>query len=204
MKTFEVKTFNIPTLTGISEKTIEEHLKLYAGYVKHTNLILEQIQELKKDADPSTPLGAGNAYALGEINRRLGFEYNGMRNHEVYFESLAEGPTPLSDGPLKNKITETWGSYDAWLIEFKAIASTRGVGWAMLYYDKKDDRLLNAWVDEQHLGQLQGCDLILGLDMWEHSFVADYQPSGKKQYIEDYFTNLNWENIERNFTKAQD
>lgn len=192
MKTFETKTFDIPTLKGISEKTIEEHLKLYAGYVKHTNLILEQIQELKKDAEK-------NAYALGEINRRLGFEYNGMRNHEVYFDSLSGGKGPLSEGPLKKKIEETWGSYDAWLAEFKAIAMTRGVGWAMLYYDKKDDRLLNAWVDEQHLGQLQGCDLILGLDMWEHSFVADYQPSGKKQYVEDFFENLNWSKVEANF-----
>lgn len=195
MKTYEPKTFNISSLKGISEKTIKEHLKLYQGYVKHTNLILEQIQELKKDAEE-------NAYALSEINRRLGFEYNGMRNHEVYFRSLSDGPGPLSGGPLKKKIEEVWGSYDAWLAEFKAIAMTRGVGWAMLYYDKKDDRLLNAWVDEQHFGQLQGCDLILGLDMWEHSFVADYQPSGKKQYVEDFFENLNWNKIEQNFHVA--
>ena len=69
----------------------------------------------------------------------------------------------------------------------------------MLYYDKKERRLLNAWVDEQHLGQLQDCTLILGLDMWEHSFVADYQPSGKKNYVEDFFANLNWKVIEKNF-----
>lgn len=195
MKTFETKTFNIPTLKGISDKTIEEHLKLYTGYVKHANLILEQIQELKKDTEK-------NSYALGEINRRLGFEYNGMRNHEVYFASLSEGTSLLRESALKNKIEEEWGSLDAWLTEFKAIAMTRGVGWAMLYYDEKDDRLLNAWIDEQHLGQLQGCTLILALDMWEHSFVADYQPSGKKQYVEDYFTNINWTNIERNFIEA--
>ncbi len=79
---------------------------------------------------------------------------------------------------------------------------TRGIGWAMLYYDRKDNRLLNAWVDEQHLGQLQGCDLILGLDMWEHSYVADYQPSGKKKYVEDFFANLNWNIIDQNFRLA--
>jgi Fe-Mn family superoxide dismutase len=80
---------------------------------------------------------------------------------------------------------------------------TRGIGWAVLWYDKKEDRLLNTWVDEQHLGQLQGCTPILALDMWEHSFVADYQPSGKKQYIEDFFANLNWEKIEENFNSAK-
>lgn len=193
MKTFTAKTFNIPALKGISAKTIEEHLKLYAGYVKNANLIIEKVQELKQDSDK-------NAYALGEINRRFGFEYNGMRNHEVYFSSLEGGANTLTDSSsLKSAITTEWGSFDAWLQEFKAIALTRGIGWAMLYYDRKDKRLLNAWVDEQHLGQLQDCALILGLDMWEHSFVADYQPSGKKNYIEDFFANMNWNVVENNF-----
>ncbi|MES2215697.1 MAG: Fe-Mn family superoxide dismutase, partial [Patescibacteria group bacterium] len=185
MKQFTALTFTIPSLKGISAKNIEEHLKLYAGYVKHANLIQEKIVELKQDAEKNT-------YALGEVNRRFGFEYNGMRNHEVYFASLSGGATAPSDSSsLKKMITQTWGSFDAWLAEFKAIALTRGIGWAMLYYDRKDGRLLNAWIDEQHLGQLQDCALILGLDMWEHSFVADYQPSGKKTYVEDFFVNLN-------------
>ncbi len=192
MKKFEEKKFNIPNLKGISEKTIGEHLKLYAGYVKHSNLILEKIEEMKKEAEK-------NAYALGEVMRRFGFEYNGMRNHEVYFQSLEGGMQEITDGDLKKQIEEDFGSFDKWLIEFKSIALTRGIGWAMLYYDKKERRLLNAWVDEQHLGQLQDCTLILGLDMWEHSFVADYQPSGKKNYVEDFFANLNWKVIEKNF-----
>lgn len=192
MKQFTPKTFDLPSLKGISAKTIEEHLKLYTGYVKNSNLVLEKIAELKNDTEK-------NAYALGEINRRFGFEYNGMRNHEVYFSSLEGGPNQISEGALKNLISENWGSFEAWLIEFKAIALTRGIGWAMLYYDRKENRLLNAWVDEQHLGQLQDCALILALDMWEHSYVADYQPSGKKAYIEDFFTNLNWFKIEENF-----
>lgn len=192
MKKFEEKKFNIPNLKGISEKTIGEHLKLYAGYVKHSNLILEKIEEMKKEAEK-------NAYALGEVMRRFGFEYNGMRNHEVYFQSLEGGMQEITDGDLKKQIEEDFGSFDKWLIEFKSIALTRGIGWAMLYYDKKERRLLNAWVDEQHLGQLQDCTLILGLDMWEHSFVVDYQPSGKKNYVEDFFANLNWKVIEKNF-----
>ena len=192
MKQFTPKTFNLPSLKGISTKTVEEHLKLYSGYVKNTNLILEKITELNKDLDKNT-------YILGEINRRFGFEYNGMRNHEVYFSSLEGGPSPITTNSLLEKsIIENWGSYEAWLAEFKILALTRGIGWAMLYYDRKENRLLNAWVDEQHLGQLQDCTLVLALDMWEHSYVADYQPSGKKSYVEDFFTNLNWTKIEEN------
>ncbi len=196
MTTFSEKKFSIPELKGISAKNIEEHLKLYAGYVKHANLIQEKIIELKKDSEK-------NAYALAEVNRRFGFEYNGMRNHEVYFSSLEGGAQELAaDSDLRSMIVETWGTYDVWLAEFKAIAMTRGIGWAMLYHERKDNRLLNAWIDEQHLGQLQDCTLVLALDMWEHSYVADYQPSGKKNYIEDFFANLNWKNVEHNYISS--
>jgi len=192
---FTEQKFKIPALKGISAKNIEEHLKLYAGYVKNANFILDKIKELKQDAEK-------NAYVLGEVNRRFGFEFNGMRNHEVYFKSLEGGASSLGDGELKKAIEMKWGSLNAWLAEFRAIALTRGIGWAMLYYDRASGQLLNAWIDEQHLGQLQNCALILGLDMWEHSFVADYQPSGKKQYIEDFFSNLNWRAPEHNYQVA--
>ena len=69
--------------------------------------------------------------------RRFSFEYNGIRNHEVYFSSLAGGAKPLdTSSPLKKLISENWGSFESWLIEFKALGMTRGIGWAVLYYDK--------------------------------------------------------------------
>ena len=173
-KQFEEKKFNIPKLKGISEKTIEEHLKLYSGYVKNANELLEE----------------------KEYNRRFPFEFNGMRNHEIYFSHFEGGSTPLTtSGPLVQ------AGFN--LEKFKAIALTRGVGWAMLVWDPISKQLLNNWVDEQHLGQLNSCIPILALDMWEHSFVADYQPSGKKNYVEDFFANLNWQNVEKNFLTAQ-
>ncbi len=196
MKTFVERKFNIPELKGISAKSIEEHLKLYSGYVKNANTILNKIEELSLDSE-------ANAYALGEIQRRFGFEFDGMRNHEFYFHHFEEGSQALREnGLLKKAIEEEWPSFDVWLNRFKAIALTRGVGWAILYYDPIAKRLLNTWVDEQHLGHLTGLSPILCLDMWEHSFVADYQPSGKKNYIEDFFANLNWNTAEENFTNS--
>ena len=197
---FKEKKFDIGTLKGISAKTIEEHLKLYSGYVKNANSILEKIPvyEGYVTEDPFAP------YVVGELNRRFSFEYNGMRNHEVYFDSLSGGASSLNpESELAKSIAYLWGSYDKWLAQFKQLAMTRGVGWAMLYLDMKEHRLLMNWVDEQHLGQLQDCTLVLALDMWEHSFVADYQPSGKKQYVEDFFTNLNWKKVEENFNNAR-
>lgn len=194
MKKFEEKKFNIPKLKGISEKSIEEHLKLYAGYVKNANLIIDKMGELDSEKD---------AYISGEMFRRFSFEYNGIRNHEVYFSSLSLGAKDFnSESELGKRILELFGSLETFISEFKNLALTRGIGWAMLWYDKEDDKFLASWVDEQHLGQLQGCTPIIALDMWEHSYVADYQPSGKKQYIEDFFANLNWEYVEKRFADA--
>lgn len=194
MTIYDVYKFNIPDLKRISAKNVEEHLKLYAGYVKNANLILEKTEELKRDPDVSTPKGQENIYLLGELARRFSFEYNGMRNHEAYFRQFEGGAKEMAkSSPLKKAIEKEWGSFDVWLQSFKSLAMTRGIGWAMLSYDPRDNHLLMSWIDEQHLGQLNGCDTILALDMWEHSYVADYQPSGKKQYIEDFFSNLNWE-----------
>lgn len=191
MQPFTAKTFQIPALTGISAKTIEEHIKLYEGYVKQANTILAKVEEYAKDSD-------ANSYVLGELMRRFSFEWNGMKNHEKYFALLEGGASPLGSGALSDAITKTWGSTEAFLTRFKALALTRGIGWAMLSKDTNGNLLMH-WVDEQHLGQLQDTTPVIALDMWEHSFVADYYPSGKKQYVEDYFANLNWSVAEENY-----
>ena len=199
MDKFKELKFNLGTLKGISAKNIEEHLKLYSGYVKHANLIMEKIEELKKISNfKDFPALGADAYLTSILFRRFSFEYNGMRNHEIYFDSLSGGAKSLKENSaLAKSLVETFGSVEIFIAEFKNIAMTRGIGWAVLWYDKKDKRLLASWVDEQHLGQLNGCEMILALDMWEHSYITDYQPSGKKQYIEDFFVNLNWEVIEK-------
>lgn len=196
METFTTKTFNIGELAGISTKTIEEHLKLYKGYVTNANLIFNKLSELKNDPEK-------NAILLAELTRRFGFEFGGMRNHEYYFSSLSDGSKEIKkESKLYKAIEKEWGSFDNFLGHLKFVAMTRGIGWAMLYYDKVYDKLIITWVDEQHIGHLSGLSLVLALDMWEHSYYIDYIPSEKKKYVEAFFTNLNWETIEENFENA--
>lgn len=196
METFTPKIFNLNELKGISSKTIEEHLKLYKGYVSNSNLIFNKLNELKDDKDK-------NSYVLAELQRRLAFEFGGMRNHEYYFSSLSGGSNPINtEGELYKKITEDFGSYEKFLENFKFVAMTRGIGWAMLYLDKDNNKLIMSWVDEQHIGHLAGLPIILALDMWEHSYYLDYTPGEKKNYIEAFFNNLNWSVIEENFKKS--
>lgn len=196
MESFAPKKFDLKTLEGISEKTIVTHLKLYEGYVKNANLILEHIEELAKDAEKY-------AYELGELQRRFSFEFGGMRNHERYFSSLESGSEPLlDDAALMEALKKEWGSFGRFENRFKAIALTRGIGWAMLYFDKETKRLLTQWVDEQHIGHLPTCDIIVALDMWEHSYILDYAPAEKSKYVEAFFKNLNWVAVNNWFERS--
>lgn len=190
---FTEKNFNIGVLQGISEKSMEEHKKLYSGYVKHANLILEKIKTLSENQSE-------NAYLIGELRRRFGFEFDGIRNHEYFFEQFEGGSHLLdTEGMLAKQIITQWRSIDAWLAEFKALALTRGIGWAFLYFDETTKQLVHAWIDEQHLGHLTGLKVILALDMWEHSYLFDYVPAEKKAYIDAFFSNLNYSIVESRF-----
>ena len=182
------KKFIIPTLSGISQTNIDEHLKLYAGYIKHTNIIITELKSESSD------------FIKTELNRRLGFEIGGIKNHELYF-SLFEGGSgsPWNTSLLYQKIVETWGSFDAWKVEFIMIAKTRSIGWAFLSFDADAGILHNHWIDEQHIGQNSQTINLIGMDMWEHAYVSDYLPSGKAKYIEDFLLNINWGLPEKKF-----
>ncbi len=189
---YPVREFSIPDVAGLSPESITEHLGLYKGYVTNTNKVLEAMSNTS-DID---------SYAVAEMQRRLSFEFNGMKNHEYYFEQLEGGPNSSEDCPFKAQTEKQYGSWDNWAADIKRIAKTRGVGWAVTYFDPTSGELINSWVDEQHLGHLNSLQFIFGIDMWEHSFVADYQPSGKGRYIDDYVSAVNWDVVGGRLRKA--
>jgi len=179
------KTFNLPDLPGISARTIEAHLGLYTGYVKHVNLIHEKIADYKHSPED-------NAYAIAEMQRRLGFEFGGMKNHECYFAQFEGGAAACPAGAFMDLVNEQFVSLERFIEHLRTITKTRGIGWAMAYIDRTTNQLVCTWVDEQHLGQLADVDIVLALDMWEHSYLLDYLPSEKGAYVDAFFANLNW------------
>lgn len=192
---YEAKTFNIPKLDGISEKSVEEHLGLYQGYVKNFNGISAKLVEYAKEGTEK------NALALGELIRRKSFEFDGMRLHELYFTQFEGGSTPLTaGGPLANAFeTEYHGYFEEY---FKAIGNMRGPGWAMLYFDPVGKQFQAGFVGEQHQGHFVTLPVVLALDVWEHAFLLDYGAQGKGKYIDAFFKNLNWSVIEKRFQTA--
>ena len=188
---YEQKQFEIGLLDGVSEEQINEHLKLYAGYVKHTNLIREKIKEFSEDI-----------YTASELRRRFNFEFNGMRMHELYFEQLEGEASDLSsEGKLAGILSEKYGSIESAIEHFKGVGKSRGVGWVVLAYDGKVQTPHIVWVGDHEIGQLADLRIVMVMDVWEHAFMVDYLPTERGKYIESFFKNLNWGAVERRFNR---
>ncbi len=197
MHTYTPKTFTIPTLDGISAKSIEEHLGLYQGYVKNFNDISVQI------ADLATTDSGKYAHAISELVRRRSFEFDGMRLHELYFAQFEGGSTPITAGsPLEKALTAAYAPFTLEKV-MKMIGSMRGPGWAMLYFDPEAKELLTGFSGEQHQGHFATLPIILALDVWEHAYLLDYGALGKGKYLDAFFKNLNWSVIEKRFATVQ-
>lgn len=144
VKRYAPKDFSkVRGLTGISDKQIEEHLKLYEGYVKRANALTEKLQGICAEGKAS---GADPVYA--ELTRRLGFEFGGMVNHEYYFENLAPGAQaePPAGSKLRKAIETSFGKYETWLSDFRGVATMPGIGWAFTFQDPSTGWLSNHFV----------------------------------------------------------
>ena len=172
-------------IDGFSETLLKNHFTLYQGYVTNTNKLYELLSGKAKDP-------ANAEYA--ELKRRFGFEFNGMRLHEYYFENLiCPGEKPEA---VVKQLTDACGSYEAWEEDFKATGKLRGIGWVILYRDNTTGWLFNQWINEHETGHLTGCQPILVMDVFEHAFMTDYGLK-RADYIESFFKNINWEVVEK-------
>ncbi len=185
--TYSAKDYgNLIGMEGFSETLLRNHFTLYQGYVNNTNKLHELLSSKAKDA-------TNPEYA--ELKRRFGFEFNGMRLHEYYFENLG-GKVPLDkSGTLAKKLADTFASYDAWEQDFRATGAMRGIGWAILYQDDVTGQLINQWINEHEVGHLAGCRPILVMDVFEHAFITDYGLK-RADYIAAFFNNINRDVLE--------
>jgi Fe-Mn family superoxide dismutase len=175
-------------MEGFSETLLKNHFTLYQGYVTNTNKVLDILDQMIKDGKTGTP-------EFAELKRRLGWEFNGMRLHEYYFENLGGKAQLDKNARLVKKITEDFGSYEAWEKDFKATGTMRGIGWVVLYQDATNGRLINFWINEHDVSHPAGCNPILIMDVFEHAFMLDYGLK-KADYIEAFFKNIDWNVVE--------
>jgi Fe-Mn family superoxide dismutase len=175
-------------MAGFSETLLKNHFTLYQGYVTNTNKLIDTLAAMLKENKVGTP-----EYA--ELKRRMGWEFNGMRLHEYYFENLG-GKVPLKQSvDLATKIVADFGSYENWEKDFRGTGAMRGIGWVILYQDNMTGKLMNQWINEHDVGHPAGCTPILVMDVFEHAFITDYGLK-RADYIEAFFKAINWNVVE--------
>jgi len=179
---------NLIGMEGFGETLLKNHFTLYQGYVTNTNKVLDTLSEMAKGGKIGT-----TEYA--ELKRRLGWEFNGMRLHELYFENLGGKAALNKAGKLGKKLAEEFGSYENWEADFKGVGTMRGIGWAVLYQDPASGKLINHWINEHDVGHPAGCNPLLILDVFEHAFMIDYGLK-RADYITAFFKKIKWEAVE--------
>lgn len=175
-------------MSGFSEAILKNHFTLYQGYVTNTNKVIDTLSQMLREGKTGTP-------EFAELKRRLGWEFNGMRLHEYYFENLGGRGEINREGSLIKKLTEDFGSYEAWEKDFRATGTMRGIGWVVLYQDAAGNKLINFWINEHDVSHPAGCNPILVMDVFEHAYMIDYGLK-RADYIEAFFKNIDWLNAE--------
>jgi Fe-Mn family superoxide dismutase len=177
-------------MSGFSDELLQIHFKLYEGYVKNSNDLLEKLKMI----DPSS-------YECGALRRRFSWEFDGMRLHELYFENLGGKKKLEKTDPLYAALEAQFESFEKWKRDFMATGMIRGVGWAVLYYDLEQNKLLNVWINEHDTGHLAGGTPILVMDVFEHAYMIQYKLD-KAKYLDAFFNNVDWETVSKRYAEA--
>lgn len=186
---YEPKNFDsLLGLPGFSDQLLKNHFTLYQGYVTNTNKLADALAAMIKDGKQATP-------EFAELKRRFGWEFNGMRLHELYFGNMVKGGKAMPES-LKKQLIKDFGSVENYEKDLKAISTMRGIGWAVTYYDIGFNRLFNVWINEHDVGHLATCAPVAVIDVFEHAFMLDYGIK-RADYIEALWKVLNWEEVER-------
>jgi Fe-Mn family superoxide dismutase len=176
---------------GFTDAQLKMHFQAYEGYVKNCNLILNRLRDMALS-------GKSTAYEWGTLKIRLGWEFDGMRLHELYFENLGAKEPLDKNSALYQRIVKDFGSFDQWKKDFVATGMIRGIGWSILYRDPQNGRLINTWIDEHDLGHIAGGAPLLAMDVFEHAYITVYGLDREK-YITAFFDNINWKEVSRRF-----
>lgn len=177
---------------GFSDQMLKNHFTLYQGYVTNTNTLHATMHDLIEAGKITSP-------EYSEVKRRFGWEFNGMRLHELYFDGMTASSAPLTDASaLHGKLVEQFGSVEKWKEIFTRVGSMRGIGWAVLCSDPVSGHLFNVWINEHDVGHLVTTTPLLVMDVFEHAFMLDYGLK-KADYVEAFIKAIDWNAVSTRF-----
>ncbi len=185
--TYEQKNFDhLLGMKDFSDTMLSNHFTLYGGYVKNVNTLTDSLKTLK-----------ANSTEYNELKRRFGWEWNGMKMHELYFGNMSkEKNSTTKDSKFEIDFVKSFGSYEKWVEDFKATGMIRGIGWVVLVQDKDNGNMINLWVGEHDEGQLGDQKILLVMDVWEHAYMTDYGIK-RADYINNFIDHIDWKEVER-------
>jgi Fe-Mn family superoxide dismutase len=180
-------------MEGISKKTIEEHMKLYTGYVNKYNEIQEHLVGLTEEHYEK----ANQVFSvIRELKVELTFAYGGIINHEIYFAHLGgKGGEPK--GNLATQIKKDFGSFESYKKDVKA-TGIAARGWVWTAWNHAEKRLFNYLGDTQNTFPVWGATPVMALDTYEHAYFIDFG-SARAGYIDAFFKNMDWSVVEKTF-----
>ena len=179
---------------------MEDHYKLYEGYIKKTNECRKLLNEFKY-----SEIDGNQVYSdLRAVSVDYTFALLGYKNHDLYFGHLGgDGGEP--SGLFAELIDDEFhGGLDEWQHAIRKAASA-ACDWVMVGYDLNDGSLFNYIMDTQNLWSVYNMVPLLALDVYEHAYVRDFgaTPDGRKQYVEAFFRNLDWDHVNRQLIQAE-
>lgn len=181
---YEAKDFtHLLGTPGFSDELLTNHFGLYEGYVKNTNILIEKLSSI----EAGTP-----EYA--ELKRRFGWEWSGMRLHELYFGNMTKEKQEISSD-LQDKLNESFGSFELWKEDFVKTGAMRGIGWTILSHDEESGKMFNLWIDEHDTGHLVDAEPLLVMDVFEHAFILDYGMK-RAEYIDAFMNAIDWKAVD--------
>ena len=181
----------------ISRSTLEfHHGKHHNAYVTNLNKAIEGTDLDGKSLEEVIASVAGDAGKAGVFNNAAQ-----VWNHSFYWQCMKPGGGGQPTGALLDKINTDFGSYDAFVDQFKTAGATQfGSGWAWLVLDNgtlKVTKTANADLPLAH-----GQTALLTMDVWEHAYYLDYQ-NRRPDYMTTYLDKLvNWDFVAANLAAA--
>lgn len=190
---YRPREFRLSELEGFSTRSIELHLELYRAHVDNVNRLLAARKTAREPASPAEGRFAAQS------RHSFAFEYNGMVLHELFFEGLttALGTFPAPDGLFAQAAARSFGGIEAWKSDLRELARTRGPGWVLCALERPTQRIFNVWIDQHALGLPVRTDPILVIDLWEHAWIGDFQPTQRAEYVDMLLTQTDWQVVER-------
>ncbi|HEY9759372.1 MAG TPA: Fe-Mn family superoxide dismutase [Oculatellaceae cyanobacterium] len=181
-------------MTGLSPKQIEQHLKLYKGYVAKSNEIYNKL----KDVDLAT---ANATYSpLRELLVEESFAVNGAVYHEYYFGNLGgKGGEPTGD--VLAALSERWGSYGKFIDYLKAAGKSMR-GWVIIGYNTRGGHLSAFGLDTHNMFSPANIIPVLVLDVYEHAYMIDYGIDRPK-YLDAFVSNLDWDVVAKRLARTK-